>query len=76
MEILLDASAIMAVLADEPEMPIVIHSTQNSTIVSPNIISFEISNGLTRMMRKNIIDTKEQMINLIKNLQKDSTCRC
>ena len=69
MEILLDASAIMAVIADEPETAIVVHSTQNSIIVTPDIISFEIANGLTKMMRRNIIDTKEQMINLIKNFK-------
>jgi predicted nucleic acid-binding protein len=66
MEILLDASAIMAVIADEPESQIVINYTQNATIVSPIIISYEIANALTRMMKRNIIATEEQMVNLIK----------
>jgi predicted nucleic acid-binding protein len=70
MEVLLDASAIMAVIANEPEREFVINNTQDSVIVSPNIISFEITNGLTRMMRKKIIDSKEKMINLIKNFKK------
>ena len=70
MEIVLDASAIMAVIANEPERDFVIKNTRNSIIVAPSIISFEISNGLTRMMRKNIIDSKEKMINLIKNFKK------
>jgi predicted nucleic acid-binding protein len=70
MEILLDASAIMAVIADEPESNIVINYTRNAIIVSPNIISFEIANGLTRMMKKKIIDTKEKMITLIRNFQR------
>ena len=70
MEIVLDASAIMAVIANEPEREFVIKNTQNSIIVAPSIISFEISNGLTRMMRKNIIDSKEKMINLIRNFKK------
>jgi len=70
MKILLDASAIIAVIVDEPEAQIVINCTKNSTIVSPNIISCEIANALTRMMRKNIIKTKEQMIDLIKNFNK------
>jgi predicted nucleic acid-binding protein len=69
MEVLLDASAIMAVIADEPEREIVIQNTLNSEIDSPKIISYEISNGLTRMMRKNIIDTQERMINLIQNFK-------
>ena len=70
MEIVLDASAIIAVIIDEPEAQIVINGTKNSTIVSPNIISCEIANALTRMMRKNIIKTKEQMLELIKNFKK------
>jgi predicted nucleic acid-binding protein len=70
MEILLDASAIIAVIADEPEAQTVINCTKNSTIVSPNIISCEIANALTRIMRKNIIKTKEQMLDLIKNFKR------
>jgi predicted nucleic acid-binding protein len=69
MEILLDASAIIAVIADEPEAQIVIDCTQNATIVSPSIISCEIANALTRMMRKKIIVTEEQLLNLIKNFK-------
>ena len=67
-EILLDASAIIAVIADQPESEFVLNCTQNVMIVSPNIISCEIANALTRMMRKNIIISKEQMIDLVKNL--------
>jgi predicted nucleic acid-binding protein len=60
----------MAVIADEPESEIVINYTKNAIIISPNIVSFEIANGLTKMMKKKIIDTKERMIALIKNFQK------
>jgi predicted nucleic acid-binding protein len=70
MEILLDASAIMAVIADEPESEIVIHYTKDAIIVSPNMVSFEIANGLTKMMKKKIIDAKEKMIHLIECFEK------
>jgi predicted nucleic acid-binding protein len=70
MEVLLDASAIMAVIADEPESEIVINCTKNAIIVSPNMLSFEIANALTKMMKKKIIDTQEKMIDLIKNFKK------
>ena len=70
MEFVLDASAIIAVIADEPEAQIVINCTKNSTIVSPIIISCEIANALTRMMRKNIIKTKEQILDLINNFKR------
>jgi len=69
MEILLDASAIIAVIADEPEAQIVINCTKNATIVSPNIISCEIANALTRMMKKKVVISEEQMLNLIKNFK-------
>jgi predicted nucleic acid-binding protein len=62
MEILLDASAIMAVIVDEPEREEVIELTKNMAIISPNVISFEIANGLTKMMKRKIID-RENMIN-------------
>jgi len=67
MEILLDASAIITVIADEPKSQIVIDCTQDATIVSPSIISSEIANALTRMMRKNIIISEDQIVSLIKN---------
>jgi predicted nucleic acid-binding protein len=70
MEVLLDASAIMAVIADEPESEIVINCTKGAIIVSPNIVPFEIANGLTKMMKKKIITTQEKMIALIRNFKK------
>jgi predicted nucleic acid-binding protein len=70
MEILLDASAIMAVITDEPESEIVIKCTKDAIIISPNMVSFEIANGLTKMMKKKVIDTQEKMIALIENFEK------
>jgi len=52
MDILLDASAIIAVIADEPEARIVIDCTKGAKILSPNIISCEVSNALTRMIKR------------------------
>ena len=70
MEILLDASAIIAVIVDEPESDIVINCTKGAITVSPSIVSFEIANSLTKMMKKGIISNVEKMINLIKIFQK------
>jgi len=70
MEIVLDASAIMAVIADEPESDVVMNCTKNAVLVSPYIVSSEIANGLTKMMKKGIIDNKDKMIDLIKIFQK------
>ena len=62
MEILLDASAIMAVIVKEPERDLVIQLTKEAVTVSPDMVSYEIANALTKMMKKKIIG-KEQMIN-------------
>ena len=70
MEVVLDASAIIAVIADEPEGDKVVNLTQNVIIISPNVLSFEITNSLTRMIKKGLINDKEKMNNLIKSYLK------
>jgi len=61
MEILVDACAIMAVIVKEPERDLVIKLTQGAVMVSPNMVSYEIANALTKMMKKKIIE-KERMV--------------
>ena len=63
MEIIADASAIMAVVAMEPEREKVIKLTKGAKIVCPDMISYEIANSLTKMMKKKIID-KEHMLKM------------
>jgi predicted nucleic acid-binding protein len=60
MGILLDASVIMVVIADEPESKIVINYTKDAIIVSPDIVSFEIANGLTKIMKKKLLIQKKE----------------
>jgi predicted nucleic acid-binding protein len=62
MEIIMDACAIMAVIVKEPERDLVIKLTKGAVMVSPNMVSYEIANALTKMMKKKVIE-KEQMIN-------------
>ncbi|WP_461246437.1 type II toxin-antitoxin system VapC family toxin [Treponema sp. R6D11] len=62
MEIIMDACAIMAVIVKEPERDMIIQLTQNAVMVSPDMLSYEIANALTKMMKKKIIE-KERMIN-------------
>jgi predicted nucleic acid-binding protein len=61
MEIILDASAIMSVIVEEPERALVESLTKNTTILSPSMVSFEIANGLTKMMKRKIIDKQRMM---------------
>jgi predicted nucleic acid-binding protein len=56
MDIILDASAIMAVIVKEPERDFVIELTKDVEIVSPNMVSYEIANGLTKMVKKKVIE--------------------
>jgi len=61
MEILIDACAIMAVIVKEPERDLVIQLTQDAVMVSPNMVSYEIANALTKMMKKKVIE-RERMV--------------
>jgi predicted nucleic acid-binding protein len=69
MEILVDASAIMAVIVEEPNKEKVINLTKNAIVLSPNMITYEIANGLTKMMKRKIIG-KENMVILYKYFKK------
>ena len=70
MEIVLDACAIIAVIADEPEGNEVLKYSKNVDFVSPNVLSFEIANSLSRMLKKGLINDEKKMQELIKSYQK------
>jgi len=65
----MDACAIMAVIVKEPERDLVIKLTQNSIIVTPKMVSYEIANALTKMMKKKVIE-KDAMINAFEYFKK------
>jgi predicted nucleic acid-binding protein len=67
--ILLDSSAIIATIVDEPEGDIVSKLTQDKIIASPYIVQIEFVNALTRMMRKRTID-REGMITALQTFKK------
>jgi predicted nucleic acid-binding protein len=69
MEIVLDTSALIAVIADEPEADIVLKYSQNVAFVSPSVISFEVANSLSRMLRKGLIKDYRKMADLIDSFQ-------
>jgi len=48
----LDACAIMAVILNEPNRGKVVKLTANATLLSPEIISFEIGNALINLFKK------------------------
>jgi predicted nucleic acid-binding protein len=69
MQILMDACAIMAVIVKEPERDLIIQLTRNAVMVSPGMVSYEIANALTKMMKKQVIE-KERMINAFNYFRK------
>ncbi len=69
MEIVIDTSALIAVIADEPEAHKVLEYSQNAVFVSPSVISFEITNSLSRMLRKGLINDQSKMAELVKSFQ-------
>jgi predicted nucleic acid-binding protein len=58
-DILLDASAIMAIILNEPNRDKVINLTKNTVLLSPEVISFEIGNALISLYKKHKLSTDE-----------------
>ena len=59
MDILLDASAIMAVILNEPNKDVVIKLTKGSTLLTPEMISYEIGNALISLYKRHKLQEKD-----------------
>jgi predicted nucleic acid-binding protein len=59
MDIVLDASAIMAIILNEPKKEIVIKLTRGSTLLSPATISYEIGNALISLYKRHRLTENE-----------------
>jgi predicted nucleic acid-binding protein len=59
MEIVSDASAFLAVVLDEEDRKWVIEKTSGSTLISPEVLPYEISNALTAMRKKGRLKDRE-----------------
>jgi predicted nucleic acid-binding protein len=66
MEVILDASAIMAVILNEPNRNKVISLTEDATLLSPEVIPFEIGNALISLFKKHKI-SEEKLIEAYRN---------
>ena len=55
----MDASAIMAVILNEPSKSKVISLTENAVLLAPEVISFEIGNALINLFKKQKINENE-----------------
>ena len=66
MEVILDASAIMAIILNESYRYNVIKLTENAMLLSPEVVSFEIGNALINLFKRGRI-SKEELLEAYKN---------
>ena len=69
MDILIDASALMPILINEPEKGKIVNLTRNCTLLAPSILPYEIGNALTRLKKRNIL-TEQNIIMAFKDFEK------
>ncbi len=56
MEVVTDASALLAVVLDEPERRSIIDATEGATLISPLALPYEIGNALIAMRKRRKIE--------------------
>jgi predicted nucleic acid-binding protein len=61
MELMVDASVLICIILNEPEKKKIIALTEGMELVSPEMISFEIGNALSRMYKRHRLN-EEQII--------------
>lgn len=59
MDIVIDTSALIAVIADEPERGIIIKLTTGNSLIGPGSIPWEIGNAFSAMFRRNRLNLEE-----------------
>lgn len=69
MNIVIDASVIVAVIANEPERDALIKLTQGATLVAPHSVHWEIGNAFSAMFKRNRV-TLEQALKAIQTYSK------
>lgn len=68
MEIVIDTSAIIAVIANEPEKPELINVTNGMELIAPRSVHFEIGNAFSAMLKRQRI-ALEQALKALKIYQ-------
>jgi predicted nucleic acid-binding protein len=56
MNILADANAVMVVILEEKGRSIVLEHTKGAKVFCPDVVSFEVANGLTKLFRAHMLD--------------------
>jgi predicted nucleic acid-binding protein len=58
-DIVVDASVIIAVIANEPNKPAIIQATQNVDLIAPASVHWEIGNAFSAMFKRNRIGLED-----------------
>ena len=61
MDIIIDTSAILAVVANEPEKAALIRITRGATLVAPSSVHWEIGNAISAMFKRKFIELPEAL---------------
>ena len=61
MKLMIDVNVFLAVILNEPEKQKIIELTNNSELISPEILPYELGNALSAMFKRNRLD-KEQIL--------------
>jgi len=59
MEVVADASALLAVVLDEPERGAIIDATEGATLIAPPALPYEIGNALVAMGKRGRLEEEE-----------------
>jgi predicted nucleic acid-binding protein len=59
MNVLIDASALMPILINEPEKEHIVDITRNCEFLAPSMLPYEIGNALTRLKKRQILDERQ-----------------
>lgn len=59
MDIVIDTSALIAVIVNEPERNKIIEITKSNTLIAPGSIPWEIGNAFSAMFKRNRLDLEE-----------------
>jgi predicted nucleic acid-binding protein len=59
MEIVIDTSAILAVIGEQPEKAELVRLTRGATLVAPSSVHWEVGNALSAMFKRKAIDLDE-----------------
>ena len=61
MDVVIDASALLAVLLDEPEREMIVESTKGASLVAPASLVYEDGNALSSLMRRQSLSIAESI---------------